>query len=274
VKDRATGRILLQGLSSHGLYSIPFLPASNKLMSAMVGEKVTVSNWHSRLGHPALRIVRRLLSKFQLPFLRDDNASGCSACLSSKSHKLAFTSTHTRSSVPLALIYTDVWGPSPIYSSAGFRYYVSFLDDFSRYSWIFPISCKSDVCIIFNQFQSYVEKTFSHKIKCVQSDWGGEYRSLSKILQQKGITHRLSCPHTHQQNGAIERKHRHIVETGLALLSHAQMPRKYWDDAFVTACYLINRLPAPALNHKSPLKFFSKLLRITNSKSFWQFLLA
>ena len=52
-----------------------------------------------------------------------------------------------------------------------------------------------------NQFQSYVEKTLSHKIKCVQSDWGGEYRSLSKILQQKGITHHLSCPHTHQQNG-------------------------------------------------------------------------
>jgi hypothetical protein len=42
----------------------------------------------------------------------------------------------------------------------------------------------------------------------------------------------VSCPHTHQQNGAIERKHRHIVETGLALLSHAHLPLKFWDDAF------------------------------------------
>jgi len=110
------------------------------------------------------------------------------------------------------------------------------------------------VCAIFNQFQIYVEHFFSHKIKCVQSDWGCEYRSLSKILQQKGITYRLLCPHTHQQNGNVERKHCHIVETGLALLSHAKMPLHFWDDAFVTACYLINRMPNLSLHQNSPFE--------------------
>ena len=66
---------------------------------------------------------------------------------------------------------------------------------------------KSNVYDIFVKFQSYVERFFNTKIKCVQSNWEGEYRSLHKYFQQNGITHKLSCPHTHQQNGAIERKH-------------------------------------------------------------------
>jgi len=256
VKDRVSGKILMHRQSNNGLYSILTLSASNKSpsASALMGERTTILDWHSRLGHPALQVVCRLLSSFQLPFKRDLAPSSCSACLSSKSHSLPFSSSQIHSDVPLALIYSDVWGPSPICSSSGFKYYVSFLDDYSSYSWLFPITCKSDVCAIFNQFQIYVEQFFSYKIKCVQFDWGGEYRYLSKILQQKGITHRLSCPHTHQQNGAVERKYRHIVETGLALLSHAKMPLHFWDDAFVTACYLINRMPNLNLHHKSPFE--------------------
>jgi hypothetical protein len=120
------------------------------------------------------------------------------------------------------------------------------------------MSNKSDVCDIFLQFQRNVERLFSSKIKIIQSDWGGEYRSLSKLLQNIGISHRLSCPHTHQQNGAVKCKHSHIVETGLALLSHAYVPLTHWDDAFQTACYLINRLPTHLLKNKSPYELLFK----------------
>jgi hypothetical protein len=68
----------------------------------------------------------------------------------------------------------------------------------------------------------------------------------------------VSCPHTHQQNGAIEQKHRHIVETGLALLSHAHLPLKFWDDAFSTACYLINCMPTTVLQNHSPFETLFK----------------
>jgi hypothetical protein len=64
----------------------------------------------------------------------------------------------------------------------------------------------------------------------------------------------VSYPHTHQQQGSIKRKHRHIVETGLSLLSHANMPLRYWDDAFQTACYLINRLPTHVIQNQSPFE--------------------
>ena len=94
------------------------------------------------------------------------------------------------------------------------------------------MSHKNDVLPIFIKFQKYVERYFNLKIKAVQSDWGGEYCSVNSFLQNCGIAHRVSCPHTHQQNGAVERKYRHIVETGLALLYHASVPFRFWDDAF------------------------------------------
>jgi transposase InsO family protein len=105
---------------------------------------------------------------------------------------------------------TDVWGPSPHLSHNGNRYYVCFIDDYSKFIWLFPFCAKSDVFNIFLKFQAFVERYFERKIKSIQSDWGGEYRNLNKFFTSLGISHRLSCPHTHQQNGSVERKHRHI----------------------------------------------------------------
>jgi len=68
---------------------------------------------------------------------------------------------------------------------------------------------------------------FDRKILAMQTDWGGEYQKLNSFFDQIGINHLVSCPHTHQQNGAAERKHHHIVEVGLSLLSHASMPLKF-----------------------------------------------
>jgi hypothetical protein len=77
------------------------------------------------------------------------------------------------------------------------------------------------------------------------------------------------CPHTHQQNGSAERKHRHIVETGLALLAHAFVPLKFWDEAFLTATYLINRMPTRVIDNTSPIeRLFHKTLDYSSLKVF------
>ena len=72
------------------------------------------------------------------------------------------------------------------------------------------------------------------------------------FLQQSGILHRFSCPYTSTQNGRVERKHRHVVETGLALLAHASLPMKFWQHAFQSATFLINRMPSKVLDNVSP----------------------
>ena len=65
-------------------------------------------------------------------------------------------------------------------------------------------------------------------------------------------SHHVACPHAHQQNGSAERKHRHIVEVGLSLLANASMPLKFWDEAFLTATFLINMLPSKVLDYATP----------------------
>jgi histone deacetylase 1/2 len=130
------------------------------------------------------------------------------------SHQLPYSISNKISSAPLDLIYSDVWGPAPC-SVGRHIYYVSFIDDYSKYTWIYLLRQKSDVFQVFKDFQNLVERKFARKIIAMQSDWGGEYEKLNSFFQHIGITHRVSCPHAHQQNGATERKHRHIVEVGL-----------------------------------------------------------
>jgi histone deacetylase 1/2 len=89
---------------------------------------------------------------------------------------------------------------------------------------------------------------------------GGEYKKLNGFFQKVGITHHVSCPHAHQQNGSAERKHRHIIEVGLALLANASMPLKFLDEAFLTATFLINVIPSKVLDFESPTE---RLLHIT-----------
>jgi histone deacetylase 1/2 len=117
-------------------------------------------------------------------------------------------------------------GPTPT-SVGRHDYYVSFIDDFCKFTWIYLLRYKFEVFSCFKDFQSMVERQFNCKILVVQSDWGGEYQTLNSFFTRLGIAHHDSCPHAHQQNGSAERKHRHIVEVGLSLLAHAAMPLKF-----------------------------------------------
>ena len=83
---------------------------------------------------------------------------------------------------------------------------------------------------------------------------GGEYKAFEPYLRNEGINIRYSCPYTHHQNKKAERKHRHLVETGLTLLAQADIPLKFWWEAFHNATYLINRISTPTLNHKTPFE--------------------
>ena len=82
----------------------------------------------------------------------------------------------------------------------------------------------------------------------------GEFLAFHSYLEKHGITRRLSCPHTPQKNGRAERKIRHVVETGLALLAQASLLSRYWMQAFQTTCYLINLLPTNVLQNRIPLQ--------------------
>lgn len=133
-----------------------------------------------------------------------------------------------------------------------------FVDHFSRFAWIYLLKAKSEIYNAFIHFKNLAENQFNTKIKVVQSDWVGEFRNLCKLFTDLGIMHRVSCPHTPEQNRLAERKHRHIVEMGLSLLSYSCLPLKFWDDVFATAVYIINRTPTKTIAFKTPLEFLYK----------------
>jgi len=257
VKDQVSKKVLLQGRSRGGLYPLPatsFKPKNKNAFSASSSSKPSMERWHDRLGHPSSRVVQEVVVKNKLPVLDKLSLdSVCDSCQRAKSHQLPYPSSSSESSAPLALIFSDVWGPA-CDSFGRNKYYVSFIDDYSKFTWIYLLKHKSEVFQRFREFQSFVERKFDRKIIAMQSDWGGEYERLNSFFRQIGISHLVSCPHAHQQNGAAERKHRHIVEVGLSLLARSSMPLKYWDEAFLAATYLINRTPSKVLQFQTPLE--------------------
>jgi hypothetical protein len=263
VKDNMTGEVLLQGPSENGLYPIPMHPKSlNKWkgLAAHLGVKTTDVVWHQRLGHPSVSVFLQLLRDQNLPLSSSvDKTRICESCQLGKSKQLPFCESTRVSTSPLELIHSDVW-TSSISSLSGCKYYVLFVDDYSRFTWLYPLINKSDVYQCFVKFTLLVENLFSSKIKQLQTDNGGEYTSalFKQFLSQHGIFHRMTCPHTSQQNGIAERKHRHIMEMGLTLLAQSGLSPKHWVDSFMTAVFLINRLPSPVLKNESP---FSKLFK-------------
>lgn len=150
----------------------------------------------------------------------------CEACQVGKTCKLPFSSLVFRSSRVLERIYCDVWGPAPVVSVQGFRFYVVFIDNYSRFCWFYPLKSKSDVFAIFKAFQLQVENQYNQKIAIFQSDGGGEFinKSLTDHFAATEIKQIVSRPHTPEQNGIAERRHRHITEIGLSMLYQSHMP--------------------------------------------------
>lgn len=118
---------------------------------------------------------------------------------------------------------------------------------------------KFDTLHAFVHFKSTVELQTCHKIKALQTDGGGEYQALIPFLNSSGIVHKISCPYILEQNGKAEHKHRQITEVGLPLLAQSRLPLHFWGEEFQSATYLINRLPTPILDNKSPLERLTKV---------------
>ncbi|KAM2969511.1 hypothetical protein FF2_016605 [Malus domestica] len=145
VQDKSTGKILLQGLCKAGYYPIPFISShkqsssSSASHSCFLAKPVHSSIWHKRLGHTSNAITSAILHQSQVPASLDTCSSPCTPCLEGKFTKLPFSIPVSKSVHPLEKIHSDVWGPAPLLSYEGFRYYVTFIDDCTRYTWIFPL---------------------------------------------------------------------------------------------------------------------------------------
>ncbi|SGY20946.1 BQ5605_C016g08173 [Microbotryum silenes-dioicae] len=177
----------------------------------------------------------------------------CNACLASKAHRLPFPPSSFHASEPLALVHSDVLS-FPEESFSHKRYLVTFVDDFSRKTWVYPIGHKSKVLPMFKDWLMEIKNETGRRVKMLRSDNGGEYVStaFNGFCVARGICRELTIPYTPEQNGRAERLNRSIVEGTLALLIDSGLPRTCWDKAAMCYIHTKNLSPHAALKGGVP----------------------
>ena len=122
---------------------------------------------------------------------------------------------------------------------------------------LFLMKTRSELFSIFQKFYAEIQTQFNISIHVLRSDNAGEYffAPFTSFMSQHGILHQSFCAHTPQQNGVVERKNRHLVKTARTLLLHSNVPFRFWGDAVLTACYLINHMPSSVLHDRIPHSF-------------------
>lgn len=124
---------------------------------------------------------------------------------------------------PFDIAHSDIWGIAPTLNRLSFKYYVTFIDNHTRYTWICFLRKKIELFSTFQNFYNLINTQFNKSIKTIHSNSGEEYISdkLSTFLSEK------ECPHTPQQNGVVERKNRHILECVRAFLLESMVPETF-----------------------------------------------
>ncbi|KAK9683434.1 hypothetical protein RND81_10G141100 [Saponaria officinalis] len=131
----------------------------------------TASLWHKRLGHVSKERIQRLVSNGILDSIDFTNFDVCISCIKGKQTKVKRLGANRATDV-LELIHTDICGPFPTASWNGQRYFMSFIDDYSRYGYIYLIHEKSESLDMFKDFKAEVELQLNKRIKVVRSDRG------------------------------------------------------------------------------------------------------
>ena len=206
VKEKTTKREVLQGTLKDGLYQfepVKVARVNHKCSVTPVLDRVSVfssvvkndvkqsksssvlsvtDKWHRKLGHPSNNVLKLVLNQLNEKNFNNHELHFCQACQYGKSNSLPYKTNESRASFPLEIIHTDIWGPAPVMSNTNFRFYIHFIDDHSRYTWLYPLKFKSDALKAFIQFKILDENKFDRKIKRMHSDWGGEYQAFTNLL--------------------------------------------------------------------------------------------
>ncbi|KAF5094301.1 hypothetical protein DV451_005044 [Geotrichum candidum] len=215
---------------------------------------VPASVWHQRLGHASESSLKRLAGPLKISpgeISKACSHPSCTVCVQGKSTIRPLTLSKSRASRPLELLHTDVSGPKNVPNIDGSLYFVTIIDDYSRFAHVSLVANKSDTQTCLRQFILDAEAAFSgqgFKVQKIRSDNGGEYSShvLAEFLSERGIEHNFTVPYKPQQNGRAERLNRTLQDKARCLLIQSKLPHQFWGEAILTATFIYNRLPCSA----------------------------
>lgn len=246
----------------HGLYHIKIC----KALSAEVSSSSPVSSvfqiaginhnpWHFRLGH--LSNEKLKLIEKNSAFVQSSSFSHCDICNQAKLRRSSFPiNDKVLCSNWFDLIHCDIWGPFSVASLHNHHYFLTIVDDHTRFTWTFLMKYKSDTRQVLQNFIVFIENHLNVQLKTIRSDNGLEFQ-MTDFYSSKGILHQQTCVYTPQQNGVVERKHQHLLNVARSLLFQSSLPLKFWGHAILHATYLFNRTPTPILHNLTPFQLLN-----------------
>ena len=223
-------------------------------------EKNMTNVWHSRLGHMSLNNMSELVKRGYIIDKDVKTLDFCEHCIIGKSHKQSFPKAKHLTNGILEYVHSDLWGShSTPDSLAGHKYFVTFIDDFSKKIWMYFLKTKYEVFSKFREWKVETEKKTDKKIKCLRTDNELEFcnRHFDEYYKQSGIKRHKTFIYTPQQNGVSERMNMTIMDKVICMLAEFGLDQSFWAEAASTAIYLINRSPNFTLDFKLPKEVWS-----------------
>ncbi|GJT93226.1 retrotransposon protein, putative, ty1-copia subclass [Tanacetum coccineum] len=211
--------------------------------------------WHCRLAHISKKRIEKLQQEGLLKSTDDESFDQCVSCLSGKMTRKSFPHRPERATDLLGIIHTDVCGPLRHVSRQGASYFITFIDDYSRYGYVYLLKHKHEVFETFKVFKNEVENQLGKTIKAIRSDRGGEYISqeFKDYLKANGIVQQLTPPYTPQHNGVFERRNRTLLDMVRSMMNLTTLPLSFWDYALESATrFLICNIPQEVEGFEPP----------------------
>ena len=189
--------------------------------------------------------MERLARKGLLGFLTKINLPICEPCLARKETRKPF-GKEKQVDYPVQLIHSDICGSMNVRARHGASYFITFIDNFTRYGHVHLISHKSEALECFRLYLNEIENQLEKKVKTLRTDHGREYLSKQskKLCNDKGIIRQLTIPSTLQQNGVAERRNITLLDMVRSMMVQANLPISYWGDALLTDVYILNHVPS------------------------------
>ena len=263
-KRRTTGATLFTAKASKDLPYLQGKIIQTSTETAFLTHKPTVTRelLHRRLCHPGDDRLDTLISKQLVKGLESlqnkRSHTTCEPCIKGKLSRLPFPKqASTRAENVGELVHSDLKGPMEP-SKEGFRYWVTYIDDKSRYPVVYGLKRKSEQAHHFEQFCAEIKRQTGVNVQTVRDDKGGEYIASRYInyLKSEGIRHQTTAPDTPQQNGVAERFNRTASEAITAMLADSKLPVRFWHEALQCFLEAHVRLPSKATQNRTPYEVF------------------
>ena len=208
------------------------------------GSNKNLELWHNRMGHLSKQKLLKMINSGTAEGMENKieakREEHCAPCQEGKQHRVSFKGEFSESVSIGEVIHSDFCGPLSVLSFGGAKYFVTFVDQRSRFLTTTSMQPKSQVLSKFIKFKRHFEKQHDVCIKHLHSDNGGKYEGMRKYLDENGIIYTRGAPYSPEQNGIAERMNRLLVEMIRAMLYRSGLDLRFWVEALSCAADIKN----------------------------------